>query len=229
MPPVSIHCLRFTPLTNTHRTERGKDVPFVRVDLQSALLIFAAVCSSTLWDCRPLESEILHLLLSLPFLAISQKSHWAENKHSRTMRHEKKKRCTDLWKRSLDVVSFKHTSGSGRLFVSDLRGRSIFHIWKADIQCVGKLSSSAVLMAQLLCGRVYISGLVKWGSKSSSRGVVIYVYSSRIGISIGAAAREVKDTIKPQEALPYICLFPQHTHTYTQTQGSQTIILIIPD
>lgn len=50
-----------------HRTEWGKNVPFVWADFQSDLLIFAVVCSSTLRDCWPLESEILRRLLSLFF------------------------------------------------------------------------------------------------------------------------------------------------------------------
>lgn len=56
----------------THRTEQGKNVPFVWVDLQSVLLIFAVVCFSTLSDCWPLKSEILRQLLSLFFFSVRQ-------------------------------------------------------------------------------------------------------------------------------------------------------------
>ncbi len=190
------------------------------------------------------------------FLAISQKSHWAENKQ-RVERWDMKRR-TKLMHRSLKTASwcyvFQATSGSGRLFVSVLFS-TFFYVWKADIlYTVSVLSSSAILMAQLLRGHVYVSELVKWCSKSSSRGVVIYVYFPLIGISIGggilcthrAAARGSKTWQSPMRPSPISVFFyvPQltfhththtpmhtdaHTNTFTAYTFSQTTILIIPD
>lgn len=147
-------------------------------------------CSSTLRDCRPHESEILHRLLSLFFyLAVSQESHWAENKHW-AERWDMKRRTKHVH-RSLKTAAWSHvfqaTSGSGRLFASVLIIRPETLELIKYTKGWNTVYSSAVLVTLLLCGPVFISELVKRCGESSFTllCVVIHVHFPLIGVSIG--------------------------------------------
>lgn len=103
-----------------HRTERGENTTFVRVVLHSDLLIFAcgfAPLCETIGLLRVRNS-----IISCFFLAISQKSHWAENKHWVKRWDIKRRKKIMHWslKTAFRSQVFQATSGSGRLFLSVL-------------------------------------------------------------------------------------------------------------
>lgn len=255
MPHTNIvaHLHQHTELTEVKRSLLCRRVSSQTSWYLLVLLLFDYVRLLASWEWDSPLSPCLCALFSLFFFWPSARKA-AELKTNTELWDEKKNEAnvqffesgflkshlsSHMWKRKIVFVSVIIIRPKPIENMSYMKGRNTYSAG-IELSCC---------TAQLLCGHVYSSELVKWCTKSSSRGVVIYVYFPLIGFSLGggmlcahrAAGSEVKDTTNPHETLPYICLLlrpstrPPNTHIHTNRftfrayAYSQTIILIVPD